>query len=222
MSPAAEESDDCQFIYATRLKSAPVKDGIARLVWQSRILDVPHEARTVSREAAVAVIDAGNERIIFGDATGEQRRLRRWQAASPLLIGLLIPLVVAYVLDFSALRHIRFLITLLLFSLMIVAAALYAASVLTAGEVRGLVVDTKRRLVEFVVDGMFASSRMVVPFDEIASVRRTRVGGREGLSEARVLVELRGRELIELPESTSDADIAAIMSSLGRTPKVFA
>ncbi len=148
--------------------------------------------------------------------------LRRLQAASPLLVGLLVPLVIVYMLDPAMLRHARFVITLLLVAVMVVAAALYIASVLTSGDVRSVILDVRNRVVELVMDGAFATSNLKVPFDEIATVKRIRVGGREGYGESRMLIELRNKQLIELPEDMTDADIATMLSALGRTGKATA
>lgn len=163
------------------------------------------------------------QRIAIGEhAALDAAGMRRLQGASPILLGLIAPLILVYLLDPAALRQVRFLIAVMLVIMLVVASALYIASVLTSGNVRTIVIDRQQGIVEFFVERAFADALVKVPFSEIASVRRTKVGGRDEYGESCAVVELRNKQFIELPEGVTDADIETILSALGRVPRASA
>jgi hypothetical protein len=164
---------------------------------------------TTSGNASPFVISDGR----VDPAAGNVSRLA--QAAAPVVIGLMAPILLMQLLDPAILKHARFLVVAVLIPLLLVSVAIYVYSVLNPGDVCGLVVDPKARRVEVVQANMFASRRTGIAFSDIAKVHVVAGYDRDGYAESRAELVLLTGERVPLPAGTADAQVLAMRRAIG-------
>ncbi len=95
---------------------------------------------------------------------------RGWQAAAPLLFGFVAPLALAISFNHQWLRDEPILLFLLLAALAL-STLLFAASLISGGEVKAAVFDPGRQRVALVRHNPFATSTWHLAFEKIAEIR---------------------------------------------------
>lgn len=136
-------------------------------------------------------------------------------AASPVILGLVAPILLMMVIDPSMLRHAQFLIIAVLIPMLLVSIALYAYSVINPGEVAGLIADPSNRMLQIVQSNRFATRRTELPFNEIDAIRMTSVYDRDGYAVQRGEIELQSGMRIELPTVLGVAEVKALKFVVG-------
>ena len=136
-------------------------------------------------------------------------------SASPLILGLIAPIVVLMVIDPSALRHAQFLIVAILLPLLFASIAIYAYSVLNPGDVAGLLVDPAERAVVLTQANGFASRRTAIAFEDIVNARIVANYDRDGYATTRGELALQSGERILLPAGMTEAHLKALRLAVG-------
>ena len=164
--------------------------------------------------------DRGNEtRVVFSDGSMDPdsgRAAGMINAAAPLIIGLVAPILVFLLIDPSVLLNAPFLVSTILLPLLGFSVAVYAYSVLNPGDVAGVIVDREKRYVELVQANFFATRRTTLAFGEIASVRMASEYDQDGYAEPRAELILETGETVALASITSAAELQALKAALGR------
>jgi hypothetical protein len=135
---------------------------------------------------------------------------------SPIMIGLVTPMVVIGLIDPTVLQHGRVIIFTLLLSLLLIATVLFAVSIMWPGEVTSVIVDVKTRKVEFVQSGFLANSSVEVHFDQIAAIGFASRYDRDGYMTNAAEIQLRDGQRVALPATTAPETLAAARRALGK------
>ncbi len=136
-------------------------------------------------------------------------------AASPVILGLVAPILLMMVIDPSMLRHAQFLIVAVLIPMLFISIGLYAFSVFNPGEVAGLIADPSRRILEVVQSNWFATRRTELPFNEVGAIRLTSVYDHDGYAVQRGEIELQSGTRIELPAGLGSSEVNALKLAVG-------
>lgn len=157
-----------------------------------------------------------NDRIVLGDLGAAQaERHINLHAASPILIGLTVPMVAVYILDPGALQHARLMLPLLLVSLFFVSLVLFAHALLIPGDVKAVAFDATARRVNLVREGLFSKNNLDIPFSQVAGLRMNRDYDGDGYDTVTAQLVLVTRDVVDLPEGTTEADLATIRRATG-------
>jgi hypothetical protein len=135
-------------------------------------------------------------------------------ALAPILLGLLAPMLMFIIIDPRAVTDASVLTHVYLFAIMIIATVAYLISVFETGEVTNVVIDQQAKKVLIERTGMLAKSATEVRFSDIATVRMETHYDDDGYKTAMPVLVLSTREVIELPEGTTDADVTAMRALL--------
>ncbi|MFM9940739.1 MAG: hypothetical protein ACKVP7_14745 [Hyphomicrobiaceae bacterium] len=163
----------------------------------------------MTEPAATLVLSDGSVNPEAGFAS----RLSR--AASPVIIGLVAPILLMMIIDPSMLKHARFLIVAVLIPMLIISIGIYTYSVLNPGEVCGLVVHQAARKLEIVEANIFASRKTEVAFSEIANARVVAGYDRDGYPTSVAELVLRTGQRVPLPAGTADVQVKALRLAIG-------
>lgn len=161
---------------------------------------------------------AGQSRLVISDGTMDPEGGRMQgiaNAASPILIGILAPILAAALIDPSLLQHARFMLIAVMAPMMFLTIAIYAYSVLNPGEVSGLIADPGQRTLQVVQSNMFAMRRTDLSFNEISSIRLASIYDRDGYPVHRAEMELQSGQRIGLPSNLGAAEVKALNYVLG-------
>jgi hypothetical protein len=151
--------------------------------------------------------------MLFGEPSESAIGAFRW--LSPAMIGLSAPLAFGLVLFPGAIDHARAALSALLFVLLLVCVAAYVVSVILPGEISGLLVDRSERQIELITDGMFATGRRAVAFEDVTDLRMTKQYDDDGYAYEVAELRLESGETIALPSTISAADVAVARRALG-------
>ncbi len=138
-----------------------------------------------------------------------------FHALVPVMIGFSTPLILFLVATPSAASDVRFVAAAFLGLISVTTAALFLLSLLRPGITLEAHFDPKRRVARFVRAGLFAHTVYSVPFSRIRSVRVETEYDDDGYASLQPLIILEPRELIELPSSTTGADITTLRRMIG-------
>lgn len=158
-------------------------------------------------------VAAGQSRLIVSDGTIDPEGGRMQgiaNAASPILIGVMAPILAAALIEPSLLKHSRFMIVAVLAPMMFLSIGIYTYSVLNPGEVSGLIADPSRRTLQIVQSNMFALRRTDLQFNEISAIRLASQYDRDGYAIQRAEMELRSGQRIGLPGNLGAAEVKAL------------
>ena len=139
----------------------------------------------------------------------------RVNAAAPLIIGLVAPILLLVMIDPMVLRNAPFLVATILFPMLGFSVAVYAYCVLNPGDVVGLTADRNTRVLELVQANFFATRRTAIPFDEIASLRMVQDYDQDGYAVRRAELVLGSGERMALPPVGDPAELEALRSAIG-------
>jgi hypothetical protein len=153
--------------------------------------------------------------MLFGEADEGNVGAFRW--LSPVLIGLSAPIVFGLMMFPSALENASVVLTAFLLVLLLICIAAYTVSVFVPGEVSGLLVDRGDRQIELITNGMFATGRRAIVFEDIADLRMAKQYDHDGYAVDLAELRLIGGEVITLPSSISPSDINVARRALGLT-----
>ena len=109
---------------------------------------------------------ADGQRLILASPESEGETARsgiNMHALSPILLGILLPIVAIYIWDPAAMRHMRIVLYTVLFGLMCAAVGLFVYSVMNPGRIVSVVCNKADRVVELTWQGVVATKSMAVP-----------------------------------------------------------
>ncbi len=158
------------------------------------------------------------QQLVLMDASPAAGGLQSYaglHAMVPILIGLSIPLFLFTLAEPRALQDTRFIVLALLFIMSIVTAAIFVLSILRPGTTQSVSFHPGRAVADVVRTGRFAHSVYTIPFSRIRAVRIETRYDDDGYATQFPVMVLAPRELIELPATTSPADVAAIRQMIG-------
>lgn len=151
----------------------------------------------------------------FG-AEGQPRFLAS-HAIAPILIGLMAPALALFVIDPRALNSASVLVHVYLGALFVIATGAYIVTVFDSGEVTRVAFARDRRVIEVERTGLLARKTTEIPFSDVATLRIETRYDDDGYRSDVPLLVLTTHEVLELPATTSAADIATMRGLLGRT-----
>jgi hypothetical protein len=136
------------------------------------------------------------------------------QWMSPVMLGLAGPVALISVLGTNAFEHAQFLFTLVLMTVMIISAVVFAMSALFRGPVAAMVFDRSARNISVVRQGVFANTQSIVPFDQVLKVQFASHYDDDGYRfETGELITTEGSS-IELPDGVAESQVRAIKAIL--------
>ncbi len=153
-------------------------------------------------------------RFVLGDEAAASGKAKA-QALSPILIGGVLPIILAIAIDPFGLGRATAVLVPLLIVAMLIAVGVYTASVLIPGELAAVVVDTKQMVARLNYQGMFATRTTELPLSSVASVKANTQYDRDGYRSDTVVMTLRTGERLELPPTVTPQQIRAVRAVLG-------
>ena len=140
----------------------------------------------------------------------------RFHAIAPVLIGLLAPVLVLMLIDSRALGSASVLLHVYLGAIFVIATGAYIVSVFDPGEVTRVDFRAKERVIEVERTGLVAKKTAVIPFTDVATLRIETRYDDDGYRRDVPLIVLTTRETVELPDSTTEAEVGAVRRLIGR------
>lgn len=150
-------------------------------------------------------------------SVGEDTKPRVFHAIGPILIGLLAPMMVLFAIDPRALASASVLTHIYLGAIFLIATGAYVVSVFDPGEVTRVDFLKSERVLSIERTGLLAKKTVIVPFEDVASLRFETRYDDDGYKSDVPLIVLTTREVIELPAETTQVDIDAMRALLGRS-----
>ncbi|MEQ1672017.1 MAG: hypothetical protein ABL893_14250 [Hyphomicrobium sp.] len=141
----------------------------------------------------------------------------RRHALAPILLGLAAPMLFFLIVDPRAATNASVILNVYMIALFIIATAAYLISVFETGEVTSVTIDKPAKTVIVERTGMLAKSATAYEFADIATVRVETHYDDDGYKTLMPVLVLTTRELVELPEGTSEADVAAMRALLNKS-----
>jgi hypothetical protein len=134
---------------------------------------------------------------------------------SPVMIGMVAPVVLGLIVAPSILQGAAGFIGAVLVVVLVFALGAYILSVLAPGEPVGFVFDTQARSAAVLRDGMVARSRVEIPFAEIARLKAVSRSDRDGYERSACELHTRDGGSWIVAADVSDAELAKIRKILG-------
>lgn len=131
-----------------------------------------------------------------------------------VLICMVAPVLVFLVIDPRAFSSATVIAHVYLPAIFIIAFVAYLISVFEPGEVTSVTIDRPSRAVVVERTGMLAKSAMSLSFMDIATARIEKSFDADGYETSMPVLVLTTREVIEMPEGTTEADVATIRAML--------
>ena len=138
-----------------------------------------------------------------------------FQLLSPLLLGLLLPLMAANYMNPEAMRHLKMPIFLFLVGMFFLCTALFFYTAHFPGQLHSIAVHRDQRTVEITWRSMLATTSQVVPFDDITALRCRNSYDDDGYSQAVAELVLRSRGAVELPAGTDEEQMRPLRAAIG-------
>jgi hypothetical protein len=163
------------------------------------------------------VFKSGDRLVLdLGDIGGAQaRRGFDFQLLSPLLLGLLIPFMVAQYFDPEALRHLKWPIWTFLLLMFCVCTGLFFYTHHFPGEISTLIVDRDARTIEIQWRNLLATASQIVPFEDIGALRVRQDYDDDGYPQPIAELVLRSRPPVELPDSITEEQLRPLRAAIG-------
>ena len=136
-------------------------------------------------------------------------------AASPFMIGLVGAVVGMALLAPGMMRYPHLIVSALLVPSLIVTVGLYAWSVISPGEIVGLVVDRADRTMELVQSNSFASRRTRIAFDQIARISVEQTYDRDGYGTRSAVITLASGERLPLAFAMDERWVLELRRTVG-------
>lgn len=131
-------------------------------------------------------------------------------ALAPVLLGLAAPMLLFLLIDPRAVTNISVIAHVYMFALFFIAAAAYLVSVFEAGEITSVTIDKPAKTVIVERTGLLAKSLTAIDFADVATVRVETHYDADGYKTLMPVLVLTTRELVELPDGTTEADVATM------------
>ena len=164
---------------------------------------------SVSREGDRFVLD-----LTDADDTSNWHGINL-QFLTPLLLGLLLPLVAINYLDPTALRYWKLPIFLFLVTMFFVCTGLFAYTAHFPGKIHTLVLHRDERMLELVWRNMISTTTQLVPFSDISALRVRNDYDRDGYAVPLAELVLRSKSPIVLPEGTTAQQLVPLRAAIG-------
>lgn len=158
-------------------------------------------------------MSSSSESISFSFEADAARRLH---AIAPVLIGLMAPVLVLLLVDARALGSASVLLHVYLGAIFVIATIAYIIGVFDPGEVTRVDFLAKERAIEVERTGLVAKKSVVIPFSDIATLRIETRYDDDGYRRDVPLIVLTTHETIELPQTATEAEVAAMRRLIGR------
>ncbi len=137
------------------------------------------------------------------------------QFLTPLLLGLLLPLIALNYIDPTALRHWKLPIFLFLVMMFFVCTGLFAYTAHFPGKISTLVLHRDERMLEIVWRSMISTTTQLVPFADISALRVRNDYDRDGYAVPVAELVLRTKSPIVLPEGTTAQQLVPLRAAIG-------
>lgn len=164
---------------------------------------------TVIREGDRLVLD-----LTDGDDHSTWRGINL-QYLTPLLLGLLLPLIAINYVDPTALRYWKLPIFLFLLAMFVLCTALFFYSAHFPGTINALVLHREERMVEIVWRNMISTTTQLVPFSDISALRVRNDYDQDGYAIPVAELVLRSKEPIRLPDGTTSEQLRPLRAAIG-------
>ena len=136
-------------------------------------------------------------------------------SAAPLVIGLVLPILLFLLIDPLALLHAPFILSTILFPMLLFSVAVYTYCVFDPGAVVGVVADGASRALEVVQANFFATRRTRIERDDIVSLQLGPAFDKYGVVEPQAILVLQSGQHIGLPVVTTAREVDALKSVVG-------
>lgn len=136
-------------------------------------------------------------------------------AASPIIIGFVAAVFGMTLLVPGAMRHWPLIMSGVLMPVFVISVAIYAWSVLSPGDITGLIVDRASRTVELVQTNAFATRRTLLRFEDVARVALEQSYDHDGYSSASAMLTLASGERLPLAVPLNESRIAELQGIFG-------
>lgn len=137
------------------------------------------------------------------------------QYLTPLLLGLLLPLIAINYFDPHALRYWKLPIFLFLLAMFAVCSALFFYSAHFPGTIKAVVLHREERMVELVWRNMISTTTQLVPFSDISALRVRNDYDPEGYAVPVAELVLRSTQPIRLPPGTTAEQLLPLRAVIG-------
>lgn len=140
----------------------------------------------------------------------------RLHAVAPILLGLIAPVLVLLIVDPRALGSATVILHIYLGFMFLLATAAYIVSVFDEGQLTRIEFNEIERVLEVERTGLVAKKTVQIPFSDISKIRMESRYDDDGYQSEVPLIVLHTHEVIELPATTTEADVAAMRRLIGR------
>lgn len=137
------------------------------------------------------------------------------QFLTPLLLGLLVPLIAVNYVAPDSMRHLKTPIFVVLVAMFAICSILFFITAHFPGKIHAVVVHREERTVEIVFRSMLATSSQFVPFSDISSLRARNSYDDDGYAEVAAEIVLYAQPPIRLPEGTTEAELRPLRAAIG-------
>jgi len=136
-------------------------------------------------------------------------------AASPIIIGFVAAVFGMTLLVPGATRHWPLIMSGVLMPVFVISVAIYAWSVLSPGDITGLIVDQPSRTVELVQTNAFATRRTLLRFEDVARIALEQSYDHDGYSSAATVLTLSNGERLPLAVALGETRLVELRGILG-------
>jgi hypothetical protein len=134
---------------------------------------------------------------------------------SPVMIGIIAPVLLGLIIAPSILQGAAGVIGALLIVVLALALGAYILSVLAPGEPVGFAFDPQARTATVLRHGMVARSRIVIPFAEIARLKSVSRFDRDGYEQSAVELHTRNGDSWIVSADATEAELLALRKTVG-------
>ncbi len=155
-----------------------------------------------------------DDRLVYSDGNVDPNS-SILHAASPFIIGLVCAVIGMALLEPSVLRNGPLIVSALLIPSLIISVGIYAWSVISPGDIVGLIVHPAARSIEIVQSNAFASRRARITFHAIARVNFEQTYDRDGYASSYTVLTLDTGERLRLAFTLDEAELRSLRHTLG-------
>lgn len=155
-----------------------------------------------------------NQRFVLSDADTDPER-GILHVASPFIIGLVGAVVGMELLAPGMMRQPHLVASALLVPSLIICVGIYAWSVISPGDIVGLVVDRAERSIELLQSNAFASRRTEIAFEDVARVAIEDGYDKDGYAQRQAVLTLSTGERLPLAFAIDDHWVGELRRAIG-------
>lgn len=160
---------------------------------------------------------AATNSIILGRSDHDTASSFYW--LSPVMIGLVVPAILALNLFPALISHVQAIIGLMLALALIISILAYAVTVVVKGEPVGLEINRADRQVIILRKSPFATSRLTLDFTDVASLRFATFFDQDGYSEDGAELTTHDGTVYEFSGDIPRSQVEAARAALGLTSR---